>query len=185
MHAQEGDSISPDAFRDERRRMQGDIQAAEKSLAATERQLSLDATLLRMALDLAGDVAKVYREASPARRRGYNQAFFKKLKILPEWDEAAGTTRVRVVDAELTEPFAAALSAQLVERLNADAERIVSLSSETETGPEGPISASNDFELRSYGGEGGIRTLERACAPYSLSRRVPSATRPPLRGQKP
>src|SRR3954454_11287585 len=32
------------------------------------------------------------------------------------------------------------------------------------------------------GGEGGIRTLERACAPYSLSRRVPSATRPPLRG---
>ena len=30
-------------------------------------------------------------------------------------------------------------------------------------------------------GEGGIRTLERACAPYSLSRRVPSATRPPLR----
>ena len=31
-------------------------------------------------------------------------------------------------------------------------------------------------------GEGGIRTLERACAPYSLSRRVPSATRPPLRG---
>src|SRR5438067_7586361 len=34
-----------------------------------------------------------------------------------------------------------------------------------------------------YGGngEGGIRTRERACAPYSLSRRVPSATRPPLR----
>src|SRR5215210_4598577 len=31
------------------------------------------------------------------------------------------------------------------------------------------------------GGEGGIRTRERACAPYSLSRRVPSATRPPLR----
>src|SRR5215211_9528426 len=31
-------------------------------------------------------------------------------------------------------------------------------------------------------GEGGIRTLERAYAPYSLSRRVPSATRPPLRG---
>ena len=31
-------------------------------------------------------------------------------------------------------------------------------------------------------GEGGIRTRERACAPYSLSRRVPSATRPPLLG---
>ena len=36
--------------------------------------------------------------------------------------------------------------------------------------------------LLGYSGEGGIRTLERACAPYSLSRRVPSATRPPLRG---
>src|SRR5215211_4847164 len=35
------------------------------------------------------------------------------------------------------------------------------------------------WQLR--GGEGGIRTRERACAPYSLSRRVPSATRPPLR----
>ena len=32
-----------------------------------------------------------------------------------------------------------------------------------------------------FSGEGGIRTRERACAPYSLSRRVPSATRPPLR----
>ena len=36
--------------------------------------------------------------------------------------------------------------------------------------------------MRPFSGEGGIRTLERACAPYSLSRRVPSATRPPLRG---
>ena len=30
-------------------------------------------------------------------------------------------------------------------------------------------------------GEGGIRTLDRGCPRYSLSRRVPSATRPPLR----
>src|SRR3954453_21845224 len=30
-------------------------------------------------------------------------------------------------------------------------------------------------------GEGGIRTRDGACTPYSLSRRVPSATRPPLR----
>ena len=33
-----------------------------------------------------------------------------------------------------------------------------------------------------WSGEGGIRTRERAFARYSLSRRVPSATRPPLRG---
>src|SRR3954471_1806427 len=30
-------------------------------------------------------------------------------------------------------------------------------------------------------GEGGIRTLDGGFPPYSLSRRVPSATRPPLR----
>ena len=145
----------------------------------------MDATLLRMALELAGDVAEVYREGSSSLKRGYNQAFFKKLYILPKWDEDIGETRVRVVNADLTEPFAAVLSDHLVEQLDAEAERIRSLAAPTENGPGGPISASNDFELRSYGGEGGIRTLERACAPYSLSRRVPSATRPPLRGQKP
>src|SRR3954470_22069492 len=35
--------------------------------------------------------------------------------------------------------------------------------------------------LACYSGEGGIRTLERGCPRYSLSRRVPSAARPPLR----
>src|SRR4051794_6649454 len=34
--------------------------------------------------------------------------------------------------------------------------------------------------LACFSGEGGIRTLERGCPRYSLSRRVPSATRPPL-----
>ncbi len=44
-----------------------------------------------------------------------------------------------------------------------------------------PHSSGAGFELRSTGGEGGIRTRERTFARYSLSRRVPSATRPPLR----
>src|SRR5208283_2906818 len=34
--------------------------------------------------------------------------------------------------------------------------------------------------LNSYGGEGGIRTLEHLLGCYSLSRRAPSTTRPPL-----
>ena len=47
--------------------------------------------------------------------------------------------------------------------------------------PAGARRGSWRTAWRPESGEGGIRTLERACAPYSLSRRVPSATRPPLR----
>src|SRR5262249_4844384 len=76
LHAEEGDDISPDAFRAERKRMSQEIRAAKKSLAATEEQLNLDATLLRMALELAGDVAEVYRQAPAHLKRDLNQAFF-------------------------------------------------------------------------------------------------------------
>jgi hypothetical protein len=67
-----------DAFREERVRMQSEIRAAEKSLGETEQRLTLDADALRMALELAGDVAQVYAQANEQTKRGYNQAFFKK-----------------------------------------------------------------------------------------------------------
>src|SRR5664280_819451 len=51
LHAEEGDDVSPDAFREERARMQTEIRAAEQSLAETEERLSLDADMLRMALE--------------------------------------------------------------------------------------------------------------------------------------
>src|SRR3954452_23937268 len=51
---------------------------------------------------------------------------------------------------------------------------------EAESSPDKDAFWRSVFNLRADDGEGGIRTLERACAPYSLSRRVPSATRPPL-----
>src|SRR6202167_1686284 len=38
--------------------------------------------------------------------------------------------------------------------------------------------------LVSVGGEGGIRTLEHLLGCYSLSRRAPSTTRPPLRWER-
>jgi hypothetical protein len=55
-------------------------------------------------LELAENVAAVYADADEATKRGYNQAFFKKLYILPEWDEDANRTVVRVAGSELTEP---------------------------------------------------------------------------------
>ena len=50
--------------------------------------------------------------------------------------------------------------------------------------PRGEPMAGSGASNRDRSGEGGIRTLERACAPYSLSRRVPSAARPPLRARR-
>ncbi len=42
LHIEEADSISPNALRDERLRMQHEIETAEQSLAETEDRLQLD-----------------------------------------------------------------------------------------------------------------------------------------------
>ena len=181
LHLEEGDDISPDAFRAERKRIAKEIEAAQKSLAATERQLDLDATMLRMALELADDVAEVYRTGSDAIKRGYNQAFFKRILVLPEWDEGTGELSARVVEAELTKPYAVLLSQDFAKNACQAVAAIRRLTGKAEGSPDGTAFLRSVFDLQANGGEGGIRTLERACAPYSLSRRVPSATRPPLR----
>jgi site-specific DNA recombinase len=141
LHIEEGDQISPDAFRKERLRMQREIETAEQSLAETEDRLRLDAETLRIALELADDVAAFYAAADDQTRRGYNQAFFKKLKVKPEWDEERDELRVRVVDAVLTEPYAVLLADGLAHDVLAEAERIRSLSAKTENGPVGPLPA--------------------------------------------
>jgi hypothetical protein len=94
------------------------------SLAESETALKLDAEHLRIALELAGDVAAVYQAASEAIKRGYNQAFFKKLYVLPEWDEQSGQTAVRITGAELTAPYAVLLADDLAEGVLAEAEAI-------------------------------------------------------------
>jgi site-specific DNA recombinase len=153
LHAEEGDDISPDAFREERLRMRQEIQAAEMSLAATEDQLRLDANMLRIALELAGDVAEVYREAPESVKRGYNQAFFKRLWIKPDWDED-GELIVRVVDAELTEPYAVLLADELVPSVLAEAEAICKASIDGEGGPAGPPRADISIFLKLAEGVG-------------------------------
>lgn len=109
LHAEEQGTVSPDASRQERERLDQEIAAARKSLAATEQQLNFDGTLLRMALELAGDVATVYADAPESIKRGYNQAFFKKILVLPERLDQ-GETVVRVVEAELTPPYSVLLA---------------------------------------------------------------------------
>jgi site-specific DNA recombinase len=136
LHAEEGDDVSPDAFREERARMQAEIQAAEKSLAETEQRLQLDADHLRMALELAEDVAAVYEAADETVKRGYNQAFFTKLLVLPAEDDGQPSRGVRISGAELTEPYAALLADGLVEAVEREVELIRAANSED--GPGGP-----------------------------------------------
>ena len=66
-------------------------------------------------------MASVYAEADEATKRSYNQAFFSKLYILPEWDEQ---TVVLVARAELTETYALLLAENFAEDVQAEAESI-------------------------------------------------------------
>ena len=110
LHTEEGDDASPDAFRAERTRMQQEITAAEASLSETEGRLEINERDLCRALELAEDIAAVYELADARTRRGYNQAFFTRIKITARWDDEAGRTVVEVAGVELTEPYAVLLA---------------------------------------------------------------------------
>jgi hypothetical protein len=151
LHAEEGDDVSPDAFREERARMQAEISAAEESLAETEQRLQIDADQLRMALELAENVAEVYASADDQTRRGYNQAFFSKLYVMPEWDEEAGEKGARIIGAELTEPYAALLAAGMVPGVMAEVEALTRPTNR-EDDPEGsPSTAVSYFDVMAGG----------------------------------
>jgi site-specific DNA recombinase len=142
LHVEEGDDASPDAFRDERLRMRTEIKAAEQSLAETEQRLQLDADMLRMALELAEDVAAVYATADEQTKRGYNQAFFTKLLIRPEWDDEQEQTIARVASAELTEPYQELLAQDLVASITKEVDSIRRATGQTESGPSEPPSGA-------------------------------------------
>ena len=90
--------------------MQQEIAAAEASLAETEGRLEINESDLCRALELAEDIAGVYELADERTRRGYNQAFFTRIKIRARWDDDAGRTAVEVVGVELTDPYAVLLA---------------------------------------------------------------------------
>ena len=159
LHAEEGDDISGDAFRDERARMQTEIKAAEESLAETEQRLSLDADMLRMALELAGDVAQVYATADEQTKRGYNQAFFKKLYVVPEWDKGHEQTTVRITEAQLTDPYAALLAENLAEEAMSEVEMI---RQKAGSGPDEPLPVASVSIFQRMAGATGLEPATSA-----------------------
>jgi site-specific DNA recombinase len=136
LHAEEGDDISGDAFREERQRLHDETAAAKQSLIETEQRLAIEAKHLKMALELAEDAARVYVAADETTKRGYNQAFFKKLYIIAEYDEAEGQTVARVNGDELTEPYAILLEKRLVPQLKRATRQLSSVNAEDD--PSGP-----------------------------------------------
>jgi site-specific DNA recombinase len=158
LHAEEGDDVSPDAFRDERLRLQTEIDAAEQSLAETEQRLTINTDDLRVALELADDVAPVYERSDEKTKRSYNLAFFKKIYVLPEFDDRLECTGARVVHSELTEPYAVLLADNLAADVLAEAERITAGSTSAgkvavgstkrEGDPGGPPSAPSSYFVK-------------------------------------
>jgi site-specific DNA recombinase len=117
-------SISPSLFKRKQDKLQAELDAAHESLTESNQRLRLDGQQLRMALELAGDVAEVYAGSSEQTKRGYNQAFFVKLFVRAEWDEDASQTHAWITHAELTPPYAALLAENFAEDVLAEAETI-------------------------------------------------------------
>lgn len=116
--------------------MQQDIAAAEVSLAETEQRLQLDADMLRMALELAEDVAAVYASADEQTKRGYNQAFFTKLLVTPEWDD--DQTAVNITGAKLTKPYQELLAEDLVANITKEVRMIRQAATQPAGDPTAP-----------------------------------------------
>jgi hypothetical protein len=109
---------------------------------------------VEQALELVEDIRQVYLAADEATRRGYNQAFFKKLLVRASWDYEIGTGSVQIERAELTEPYALLLTKGMAEDIEAE---VAHLHPKRRKRPRGI--AFWVFVLRTYGGERGIRTL--------------------------
>jgi site-specific DNA recombinase len=131
-------SISPALFKRKQDKLQTELDAAHESLAKSEQRLTIEAARLYEALELAGDVQAVYREAAEQIKRGYNQAFFVKLFVRAEWDMDDGQTDVQIMRAALTPPYAALLAEGFAEAVLSEAEAIRDQAhADTEGAPKG------------------------------------------------
>ena len=123
-------SISPKLFKRRQDQLQTELDAAHQSLAESQRQLEIKVDQLEIALELAQNVAAFYAQTDEPTKRRLNQAFFKKLYVRPEWDEA-DQRYVRIDRAELTEPYALLLADNFADDVVAEAESITAT-----TGPD-------------------------------------------------
>jgi hypothetical protein len=136
LQIEEGDSVSPEAFRQERSRLQEEIDDAERSLAAAEERLTFDSDVLRMALELVEDAGTVYDDAPDFLRGAYNQAFFSKLRVKPRREGETGAPIGAEVEAELAAPYDLLLAPSFIEQVDAQTEGIRQAGSrETNSGP--------------------------------------------------
>jgi site-specific DNA recombinase len=138
-------SISASVFKRKQAVLEAELAAAQDSLTETETTLQLNAEHLRLALELAEDAALVYQSASEAIKRGYNQAFFRKLYVLPEWDEPQGQMVIKVTGAELTAPYAVLLEADLDKHVSAEVKAIQAQAAKK--APESRPGSPKPFEL--------------------------------------
>ncbi len=118
-------SIPAALFKRKQKQLQSELDAAHESLAETEGRMTIDREQLELALELAGNVQAVYMAADEQTRRGYNQAFFRKLLITAEWDDDPAGTSVHVSGAELTPPYALLLVEDLFEQAETEAQAIL------------------------------------------------------------
>jgi site-specific DNA recombinase len=179
-------SISPSLFKRKQDKLQTELDAAHESLAESEQQLRLDGQQLRLALELAGDVAEVYAAAHEQTKRGYNQAFFVKLFVRAEWDADESQMHVGITKAVLTPPYAALLAENFAEDVLAEAEAIKSRANaerapESRSGSPKPVavSAVSYYELMAEGE--GFEPSDQGLPGQQLSRLPHSTALPPLR----
>jgi site-specific DNA recombinase len=176
-------SISAAVFKRKQATLDDELDAAHASLAETEVALQLGSEHLPIALELAEDVAGVYKAGGEPLKRSYNQAFFRKLYVTPEWDEDAGQTVAHITDAELTEPYAVLLADDLAEDVLAEAEAIKAQAAqrapESQDGSPKPFAAGCSYFVKMAEREGFEPSVRLPA--HCFSRAAPSTTRPPLR----
>ncbi len=181
-------SVSASVFKRKQATLDDELDAAHASLAETEGALLLNSEHLRVALELAEDVAGVYRAGAEQLKRSYNQAFFRKLYVLPEWDEDAGQMVVRVTGAELTEPYALLLAGGLAENVLAEAEAIKAQAAErapeSRSGSPKPFASECSYFVKLAEGERFELSVRQSGA-QRFSRPPHSTALPPLQGDTP
>jgi site-specific DNA recombinase len=177
-------SISTSVFKRKQATLDDELEAAHTSLAETEGALQLGSEHLRIALELAENVAEVYKDGDEQLKRSYNQAFFRKLYVTPEWDEDASRMVAKITGAELTEPYALLLANDLATDVLAEAETIKAQAAQR--APKGRSGPAKPFVLgpSSYFvkmAEGGRFELPRRGLPACrFSRPVHSTALPPF-----
>jgi site-specific DNA recombinase len=176
-------SISPETFKRQQEKLDTDIQAARDSLAETEGRLRLEAHDLIQALELAGDVKAVYEDVPETIKRGYNQAFFKRISIRARWDDELRQTVAEVESVELTEPYALLLAENATDEAFAWAKAIKAGKDpqSTRKRPDGALSGEDvSIFVKLAEGEG-FEPSGQGLPDQQLSRLPHSTALPPLR----